>query len=180
MHGWDRGMTWPETGLRWVQTSPNVPYEMSPFYYVATGLIGELAGLEVGCDGPTPFQIIAMKNANSDHFMQRMLAEHFPGVTFSECQIGGFGGARLRIDPNAGANLTALNVYFLSEFVRQSDGEIIRRSHGDHLEMFYKCYGSSSITGQVLNGTPPERIVESWRSYDQRFASERRPYLLYP
>ncbi|MGC3991114.1 MAG: DUF1343 domain-containing protein [Chthoniobacteraceae bacterium] len=180
MRGWSRDMTWPETGLRWVQTSPNVPRSMSPFYYVATGLIGELAGLEVGCDGPSPFEIIAAKNASPERFTRRMLSEHFPGVTFSETQVGGFGGARLRIDPHADANLTALNVYFLDEFNRQLGNNLISRSRGDHLEMFYKCYGSSSIGEQASRGVSPDRIVAGWRSYDERFASSRRPYLLYP
>src|SRR5450432_779466 len=36
MKGWSRSMAWPDTGLRWVQTSPNIPNALSPFYYAAT------------------------------------------------------------------------------------------------------------------------------------------------
>jgi uncharacterized protein YbbC (DUF1343 family) len=180
MRGWNRGMTWPETGLRWVQTSPNVPYAMSPFYYVATGLIGELAGLEVGCGGSSPFEIIAAKNASAPLFMSRMRAQRFSGVDFTETQLGGFGGARLGIDPHAQTNLTGLNVYFLAEFNRQLGGNLLSRSRGDHLEMFYKCYGSSTIGDQISHGMSPDRIIASWLGYQQRFASLRRPYLLYP
>ena len=48
MRGWSRQMVWEDTGLRWVKPSPNIPYDTSPLYYVATGMIGELAGMETG------------------------------------------------------------------------------------------------------------------------------------
>ena len=49
MRGWSRGMTWTQTGLRWVPTSPNIPRPSSTFCYVVTGLAGErsfLIGVE--------------------------------------------------------------------------------------------------------------------------------------
>src|SRR5438128_9581985 len=46
MRNWTRDMTWGETGLRWVPTSPNIPYARTPLYYIATGMVGELGGLE--------------------------------------------------------------------------------------------------------------------------------------
>ncbi|NBV34379.1 MAG: DUF1343 domain-containing protein [Proteobacteria bacterium] len=61
MRGWERQMIWQDTGLRWVQTSPNIPRADSPAYYVATGIVGSLAGLETGVGGATPFEICAGK-----------------------------------------------------------------------------------------------------------------------
>src|SRR6266852_1692826 len=34
MRGWSRDLTWQETGLRWIATSPNIPHATSPLYYV--------------------------------------------------------------------------------------------------------------------------------------------------
>jgi uncharacterized protein YbbC (DUF1343 family) len=68
MQGWERPMVWRDTGLPWVQTSPNIPRADSPAYYVATGIVGSLAGLETGVGGPNPFEICAGKGVNPDSF----------------------------------------------------------------------------------------------------------------
>src|SRR5438477_2077748 len=54
MHGWERGMMWSDTGLRWIPSSPNIPRSDSPLYYIATGLVGELSGPEAGIGGSRP------------------------------------------------------------------------------------------------------------------------------
>ena len=41
MRGWQRGMTWGDTGLHWIKSSPNIPRGDSPLYYVATGHRGK-------------------------------------------------------------------------------------------------------------------------------------------
>ena len=40
MEGWSREQTWSDTGLRWVQTSPNIPRAQSVAYYAATSIFG--------------------------------------------------------------------------------------------------------------------------------------------
>src|SRR3981081_4209449 len=41
MQGWTRGMLWPDTGLTWIPTSPNIPYARTTLVYLATGLVDE-------------------------------------------------------------------------------------------------------------------------------------------
>ena len=53
------------------------------------------------------------------------------------------------------------------------------RSSGSKAELFYKSYGSESIRTLVRKGTPAARIVASWTPSLVRFASERKPFLLY-
>lgn len=40
MNGWRRSMTWQDTGLKWVPTSPNIPTVGAAFGYSLTGLAG--------------------------------------------------------------------------------------------------------------------------------------------
>jgi uncharacterized protein YbbC (DUF1343 family) len=174
MQGWSRGMVWRDTGLRWVRPSPNIPNAGSPFYYVATGLIGELRGVECGCGGPTPFEVLAYRGVNGERFAKRMNGAG-TGVSFSPTGMG----ARLRIPESAtGGNLTAVNIHALAEFNRQSPG-IFARSKGDHLDLFYKCYGSASIRESIERGVSAEVIVAGWSGVAARFRSARAPYLLY-
>jgi uncharacterized protein YbbC (DUF1343 family) len=177
MRGWQRQMSWADTGLRWVPTSPNIPRANSPLYYVATGIVGELAGLEIGCGGPEPFEIISTKWLNARNFTSYLQSLHMPGVAFSEYSRGGFEGARVRIDTHCDTNLCALGVYMLAGLNR--NGSIFERSRGDKLQMFYKCYGSQSIRGQIESGVPVQRIVASWGPSLAKFEAARKSYLLY-
>ena len=54
MRGWKRGMRFEETGLAWIPTSPNIPEPSSPFFYPATGILGELPLVTIGIGGPMP------------------------------------------------------------------------------------------------------------------------------
>ena len=175
MQGWHRGMTWGETGLRWVPTSPNIPRATSPLYYVATGLVGELAGVETGCGGPLPFEIIGSKGLVSERFVKYMHAQGFSGVSFSP--YGSGGGTRLSIDPHASANLTAIGVHILTQASHSSS--LFGRSNGEHLDLFYKCYGSDGVRKQVEKGLSAAAIVGGWAQSVSRFQSMRAAYLLY-
>src|ERR1700722_5214618 len=42
MLGWKRTMSYKDTGLHWIPTSPHVPEHDSPLFYAATGILGEL------------------------------------------------------------------------------------------------------------------------------------------
>jgi len=46
-------------------------------------------------------------------------------------------------------------------------------------EMFFKCYGSSSIASQFARRMGPSAIMASWTADLARFKGERNQYLLY-
>ena len=177
MQGWERSMAWTDTGLRWIPTSPNIPRATSPLYYVATGLIGELAGIETGCGGPLPFEMVMATGLRADAFTGYLRSQNFQGTSFTPYSSGVHQGTQLRIDPHAPANLTALGIYMLAEINRGS--RVFHASNGEHLNMFYKCYGSESIRAQIEKGTSPARIVAGWVPSVARFGAERKSFLLY-
>src|SRR6185369_161147 len=88
MRGWSRSMTWSDTGLRWIQTSPNIPRSASPFYYVATGLAGELKGSECGCGTSAPFESIRARGVNGAAMAERLRAAGYPGVGITPLDNG--------------------------------------------------------------------------------------------
>ena len=179
MHNWQRNMTWNDTGLRWVATSPNIPYANSPFYYAATGLAGEVGGIETGCGGPEPFQVAACKWTDAGRFTSYMRSQNLPGVTFTEYTKNGFQGAKLRIDPKAEADICSIGVYILAAAQKSTPHSIFTGPDSKY-DIFYKCYGSRSIRADIERGVPPSRIVASWAPYNQRFVNDRKPYLIYP
>jgi uncharacterized protein YbbC (DUF1343 family) len=179
MKGWSRNMTWRETGLRWVPTSPNIPHADSPFYYVATGIAGELNGVETGVGGSAPFEMISASWLSADSFTRYLASLNMPGVTFRPLRQGRQQGAVLSISPEAQANLTGLGIYMLAELNRASGSSVFRRSTGSKLDIFFKVYGSSSIRAKLERGVSPASIVASWQSNVANFRSARAPYLLY-
>jgi len=179
MHNWQRGMTWNQTGLPWIATSPNIPYPNSPFYYVATGLAGELQGIETGCGTSEPFQIAASKWTNAGKFTAYMRSLDLPGITFTEYAHNGFQGSRIRIDPNSKADLCALGVYILAATQKAAPNSLFNGSQSKY-DLLYKCYGSDSIRRSIEKGVSPQKIVSGWSANNERFASERKPFLLYP
>ena len=179
MRGWSRKYVWANTGLRWIPTSPNIPYGTSPLYYAATGTVGELSGPECGVGASRPFESISARFLNAQSFTRYLRSLDMPGVSFTEFRSGGSQGTALRIDPNAGANLTALGVYILAEMNRHARPDLFRRTPSSKLDIFYKVYGSSSIRSQIERDVSPQRIVVSWDSNVRSFRRARAPYLLY-
>jgi uncharacterized protein YbbC (DUF1343 family) len=179
MRGWSRDRTWSQTGLRWIATSPNIPHATSPLYYVATGIAGELSGLDTGVGGATPFQIMMATWTNAESFTRYLQSLDMPGVELRAFQKGRYRGCALSIEPNAPANLTALGIYMLAELNRTSGSTLFRRTPAGKLDIFYKIYGSASIRRQLERGVSPAGIVASWRSNVASFRSERAPYLIY-
>jgi uncharacterized protein YbbC (DUF1343 family) len=180
MKGWSRGMTWRDTGLRWVRTSPNIPYAVSPAYYVATGIIGSMGscGFTVATGTDEPFQVFAAKHLSASAFTARMRSYGLRGVEFSPYASGGFSGVRIALTEKSPANLTSINVYLLSEAERAASTNLFTR-YRDPDSLFWKIYGSTEIKSLIDKRTPPGRIVEGWDSGVARFRADRERYLLY-
>jgi len=177
MRGWDRRMTWPMTGLRWVPPSPNVPNEMSPNYYVITGEVGELAGgLDQGLFSPRAFQVLGA------HWMKPQMVTYLrsrcPGIRVDPTTTSCGPGVIFHCNPEGGGDLAAAALYTLAECNRQSRGLIFSQASKTKLNLFAKVYGSEAIRRQ-LSTLRPEQIVASWQPFLSRFRSERQPYLLY-
>jgi len=58
MQGWTRNMSFKETNLPWVPTSPNIPEPDTPFYYPTTGILGAFNFISIGIGYTLPFKVI--------------------------------------------------------------------------------------------------------------------------
>ena len=178
MRGWERAMTWPMTGLRWVPTSPNIPLAMSPNYYVITGIVGGLAGgLDLGLFSPRAFQVLGAAWMKPSQMIS-YLRSRSPGVGVIPASTPSGPAVLFEANPSGAGDLTAAALYTLAESNRQSHGLIFSRASKSMMNLFYKVYGSDTIRRDLAT-KGPERIVASWRPFLERFRAERQPYLLY-
>lgn len=82
MKGWKRQMTFEDTGLNWIPTSPHVPESSTAFFYPTTGLLGELQLVNIGVGYTLPFKVVGAPWINSKQFAEQLNSQKFPGVRF--------------------------------------------------------------------------------------------------
>jgi uncharacterized protein YbbC (DUF1343 family) len=92
MHGWKRSMTFDQTGLIWIPTSPHVPDFRTAFYYPATGILGELSIASIGIGTSLPFRLTGAPWMNAQVLAKEMNALRLPGVYFSPYDFSPFFG----------------------------------------------------------------------------------------
>ena len=176
MSGWSRGMTWADTGLRWVQTSPNIPRISSVAGYAATSIFGSLtgSGFDVGIGTGEPFQMAGAARIDGPAFTARVRDGGVPASPYSRDDMA---GARLSISAKSAVNLTGINIHLLAAVQAAKPG-IFKRYH-DSDGIFWKIYGSESLRNQLEGGTSPARIIAGWQRGVESFRSARQSYLIY-
>ncbi|MES2707645.1 MAG: DUF1343 domain-containing protein [Verrucomicrobiota bacterium] len=182
LRGWQRGMAWTDTGLRWVATSPNIPGPLSPFYYAVSGILGGLDGVDIGIGTPRPFEYAGGKGINPHEFSSALTARGIPGVRFApyfSARKPGFAGAQLTIDPHGATDLMALAVILASEVCRRTGNAPVRATRGDTRTLFHKVYGSDTLFNALASGRPVGSLIASWQPSLQAFRANRQPFLMY-
>lgn len=82
MKGWRRSMSFKDTGLPWIPTSPYVPEATTAYYYPTTGVLGEFSLVNIGIGFTLPFKVVGAPWINGKKLAQALNAQKFPGVHF--------------------------------------------------------------------------------------------------
>lgn len=82
MKGWKRKMTFEETGLTWIPTSPNIPEATTVYFYPMTGILGELQVVNIGIGYTMPFKLVGAPWINAEEFSSHLNSQKYPGVYF--------------------------------------------------------------------------------------------------
>lgn len=82
MEGWTRTMSFQETGLTWVPTSPNIPEHTTPICYATTGLLGELGLVNIGVGYSLPFKLIGAPWIKGKDLAKQLDSYNLKGVRF--------------------------------------------------------------------------------------------------
>jgi uncharacterized protein YbbC (DUF1343 family) len=181
MNGWRRSMIWPDTGLTWVRTSPNVPAWQTTFVLLCTGLIDN-AGVNNGVGTPSPFFFAGGYGFDGQSLAAMLNARGLPGVRFSAATwvpSAGFwkgrrlSGVRLDVDPRRFAPVrTAVEILVA---VRSLDPHAldVKASALD------RDWGTASLRKGLADGLSAGEIVSGWSDGVAAFRTLRAKYLLY-
>lgn len=189
MKNWKREMLFKETGLEWVLTSPHVPHEYSPQYYVSTGVMGELGIVSEGIGYTLPFQVFAAEWINANVLAEKMNSLNLDGVIFRPITIkpyyGGdvnkeLHGVQIHILNSNKVNLMSLQFLFMQiNNELYPDHNPFKMAERAALNMFDKVTGTSKIRELFVKRMKYDDIKDYLEKDIEKFKDVSKKYYIY-
>jgi uncharacterized protein YbbC (DUF1343 family) len=187
MKGWQRSMTFEQTGLPWVPTSPHIPQTDTPLYYAATGIMGELHVVSEGVGYTLPFELAGGPFVeNAGKLAGALNDRRLPGTSFRPMYFTPYyidhvkgkpcGGVQIYVDPQR-ADLTSIQFHIMDE-VRTLYPDVRLFGNGRDA-MFDKVCGTDRIRTMFEQGRPLKEILAFWSGGLDDFRKDRTRYLMY-
>ena len=188
MTGWDRGMWFDETGLPWVQPSPNLPTLDTATVYPGTCLFEGVNPSE-GRGTTRPFEYLGAPWIDGRLWASVLNGLALPGVGFRVCfftpafwryRDERCGGVQVHVTDRDSFRPVETGVHLLRTLMNLyprrfefNEPTYEERRHFDLLA------GTDRLRLSLLEGVPVREITASWEPGLERFKNERSSYLLY-
>jgi uncharacterized protein YbbC (DUF1343 family) len=182
MRGYSRQMLWPDTGLAWVQTSPNVPEWETTLVYPTTGLIDD-AGVNNGTDYTKPFKYAGGYRVDGSRLADYLNARPIPGVHFRPAAWSAFTGFW------AGKTLTGVELVVTDAHAYRAVRtaveilvairKIAPHALTVHAQALDKAWGTDTLRRGLEEGLEADDILARWQPGTEEFRAARVRYLLY-
>lgn len=183
VQGWRRDAWFDETGLPWVNPSPNIRRLEAAIHYPGTVFL-EGTNLSEGRGTDLPFEQTGAPWLRAEEVAAEMDALNLPGVRFD--------AVRLSVSPQArkfpGQTLPGVRLTLTDRETYQPVRSVlllidtIRRLHPANFEWsgtMDRLAGTDRLRRAVETGALPALLAE-WEAEAARFRASRAPYLLYP
>jgi len=179
-NGWQRADLWTDTGLTWINPSPNMRRVTQALTYPGVGLV-EGTNVSVGRGTDTPFEILGAPWCDGTKLAMELNNKKLPGIAFvpvrfvpesskhkgKEC-----GGVHILVtnwrtfEPvRTGLHIAvALHTLFAEDWDTKRLDWLLK-----HKPTF----------DAILQDTPADEIIATWRRGLDLFRLRRRPFLLY-
>lgn len=179
--GWDPAMYFEETGLPWVNPSPNIRSATQALLYPGVGLI-EFTNVSVGRGTRLPFEHVGAPWIHEGKLTLELAEEHVPGVSFYPTRFTpdaslfsgeDCGGVRFVISDREAFRPVDLGLALMrvldrahpDTFTLEEKGNVLLR-HEETIQLIRRRAGVAEIR-------------ESWREDLEEFLKRREAYLLY-
>lgn len=189
MKGWKRRMNYSETGLQWIPASPHIPDVCSPYFYPATGILGEFGFMNIGVGYTIPFQMVAAPWIKADEYAKAMNDLHLPGVTFRPIYAKPFysvskgeqiQGVQVHFTDYRKASLSDLNFLLIQEAARlYPDHKVFEQADKSRYDMFDKVCGSKRVRELFARNHRWNDVRDVWYQDVASFRKCSRKYWLY-
>jgi len=164
-------MIYQDTGLSWVQTSPNIPDLEAVFGYMVCGL-----GEGTGVYQADTFKWIGGKGLDAEEYAEVLNKAGLAGVEFVPEERGDAGGVRLNIIDFHRFNPARAGIYALTLAFKL--GEFTVPESSDTTVMFDKIMGTDKMGQYLKEGLSPGEIIERFNPELEVFKEKREGFLL--
>jgi uncharacterized protein YbbC (DUF1343 family) len=180
MRGWHRGQWFDETGLPWINPSPNMRNLIQATVYPGIGAI-EGTNISVGRGTDTPFEQLGAPWVDGVQLSDALNARNITGIRFypvrftptsskyakEECQ-----GVFMIVTDRSALRPVRLGLEVAA---------MLHKLYGAQfeLESAQRLFGSKETLTRVRAGDDPAAIAASWSAAEARWRLLRAKYLLY-
>jgi SSS family transporter len=185
MQGWQRHMFYDDTGLPWINPSPNLRSVNAATLYPGVEFALQFTNVSVGRGTSVPFENIAAPFFDAKALADALSARNIPGVTFSPSTVtiseDGFKypyhgqtlpAVHLAVADRNSLDSPALGIELISAIRRLYPKDF-------NIDRADTLIRSVNTMLSIKNGDDPRSIVKSWQPDLAAFIQRRARYLLY-
>jgi uncharacterized protein YbbC (DUF1343 family)/CubicO group peptidase (beta-lactamase class C family) len=180
MRGYRRDDWYDETGLKWINPSPNLRTLTQAILYPGVGLV-EGANVSVGRGTDTPFELIGAPWIKGKEFVDYLNGRKIPGVFFipaefrpnaNNYQNHPCHGVRIILTDRHALNSPLLGIEVASALYRLYPTEF-------RVQKILDMVGARWVLQAITEGRDPQLIASQWQQGLKEFLVLRNRYLLY-
>ena len=178
---WQRDVWFDETGLPWINPSPNMRNLIQATLYPGIGAF-EATNISVGRGTDTPFEQIGAPWIDGVRLAEALNARRLPGIRFYPVRFtptaSKFAGEECQ-----GVFMIVTDREALAPVrVGLEIASMLHKVHGStfELERAARLFGSEEGIRRIRAGEDPAAIAASWAAGESRWRVLRNRYLLYP
>ncbi|SFA95827.1 Uncharacterized conserved protein YbbC, DUF1343 family [Lentibacillus halodurans] len=188
MQGWDRSMTYDDTGLEFVMPSPNMPTLDTALVYPGAALI-EGTNVSEGRGTTKPFELIGAPFMNSTELAANLNDQGLEGVAFRAASFTPqFSKHSGELSHGIEIHVTDMESY---EPIRTGVSIVktihdmypedfaFREENSQGVSFFDNLIGNGWVREKIEEGASVEEIVNTWQPELDEFKQTREDYLLY-
>ncbi len=188
MRGWRRSMLWPDTGLRWIKTSPAIPNFAAVLGYPMTGLGCQIGGFQHGYGTNRPFRLLTFPNKTPEELKAYLDRFRIRGVSFTPTTATSSDGKRnvrglyVTITNWNALRPTELSLYLMKLACTLNGGNVFRYAERNQASLFNKHTGSRDFWIELVRKgafTDANWFVRKWSADNETFKRLSSQFYLY-
>lgn len=189
MENWNRSMTWEDTGLEWVMTSPHIPHKHSAIFYPTTGILGELEYISIGVGYTLPFELIGAPWIHTEDLVKALNNLNLKGCIFRSIYYKPFyglfkdafcNGIQIHITDYDAVELSKIQFYVLQELYKlYPDKVAFENVQKSRLNMFDKVCGTDKVRKEFEKNYQVSDMEKIWDRDIQTYKKQSSKYFLY-
>ena len=180
MEGWQRSMLWEDTGLSWVNPSPNLRTPTQALLYPGVALL-EPANVSVGRGTDTPFEVIGAPWLDGQALWSELRERALPGVAFTPLRFTpasskhakeDCGGVRIAVTDRGALDPLLVGITLIWAIARVAGDDF-------QLDACGRLLLEPDALAALKAGAYPEAIAGQWQDELAAFRARRARFLLY-